>query len=450
MAESNTVKLVWAGKDTVNPGISADYKLIDFEYVYPNFLNLGEEKEPVNTLIQGNNREVISLLLNAGYKNKLDLIYIDPPYLSKSKYFSRIEVYSKGKKYVLSQEIFEDTWEQNLDNYLTHIYAVLSLMKELLSDRGSIFVHLDWHASHYVKVILDEIFSPDNFINEIVWCYGGGSAGRRHFHRKHDTILWYSKGKDYIFNPQYRPYTEKTRQRGLTRVKGDKYKLNDDGAMMQDWWTDINKILSPTARENLKFPTQKPVELLKRLVKTASLPESIVGDFYAGSGTTIQACEELGRKWIGCDLSPIALQTCMRRMIEGSFSPFKVQYLSGLESRYSADNVIVIKKPEVIKKEDRNYLLKIELENYIPDKKNKEKISFDVSFASLINFWEIDPDYNGKLFSSKVQIYRKRAVFDENINLSSFIDISDNKSGKIAIRIHDVFGDSATLIERIP
>lgn len=458
MGSGDTARLVWAGKEDKKINIANNApgtkKLLNWEYVYTDYYcnieQRGKGRDDIsNLLLHGDSTEVISVLLHEGYKGNLDLIYIDPPYLSRSNYYSGVEIESKGKKYFLVREVFQDTWDSNLDNYLEHVYTILLLMKELLSYRGSIFVHLDWHASHYVKIIMDEIFSPHNFINEIIWCYGGGSGAKRYFHRKHDTILWYSLGKEYVFNPQYRPYTEKTVQRGLTKVKGDKYHLNDNGAMMQDWWTDINKILSPTARENLKFPTQKPVELLRRIIKTASLPGSIVGDFYAGSGSTLQACEDLGRKWIGCDLSPLAIQTCMYRMMRGKYGSFKVKKLQSLVEE-KKDNILIVKEPEVTKNKDQDLKVKIELENYIPSSDNKNKISGEISFASLIYFWEIDPCYDGKVFCSRFQIYRDKSVFDDKVSLSCYISIPAHNSGKVAIRVYDIFGDNITVVKEIP
>ncbi|SHG58913.1 site-specific DNA-methyltransferase (adenine-specific) [Thermosyntropha lipolytica DSM 11003] len=449
MNDINKVKLIWEGKRKPDRGESLKADLVDLEYVYPHGirdLNYGTDR--LNILIQGDNIKVVQKLLQKGYHGKLDFIYIDPPYWSESNYYSRVEMRDQGKKFFLSRQVFKDMWGQNINNYLQHMYTALVLMRELLSDQGSIFVHLDWHAHHYIRVIMDEVFGPKNFVNEIIWCYGGGSGTKRYFHRKHDTILWYAKGRDYIFNPQYRAYTDKTLQRGLTRVKGDKYRLNEKGAMMQDWWTDINKILSPTARENLKFPTQKPVELIKRLVKAASLPDSLVGDFYAGAGSTLHACEDLGRRWIGCDASSIAVQTSMYRMIKGRFAPFKVQELSeGREDK--KDNILLVKKPMILERNSDRLKVKVEIVDYLPSSDNRGKVPKGISFSTLIYFWEIDPCYDGKLFTSCYQIYREKPIFDDNISLACDIEVP-LAANRIAIRVYDIFGDSITVIKEIP
>jgi hypothetical protein len=193
----------------------------------------------------------------------------------------------------------------------------LERMRGLLSPRGSLLVHVDPRVSSHLRLVLDEIFGPRAFVNEIVWCYGGGGAPRRHYPRKHDNILWYARGKEWIFNRQFRPYTPGTAQRGLTRVKGPRYKLRPEGAGLDDWWQGkaVQKILSPTARENLKYPTQKPEGLLERILLGHSLPESLVADFFCGAGTTLAVAERLGRGWIGCDLGRRAVQVTRKRLL---------------------------------------------------------------------------------------------------------------------------------------
>ncbi|TAJ76420.1 MAG: site-specific DNA-methyltransferase [Gallionellaceae bacterium] len=155
-------------------------------------------------------------------------------------------------------------WRCCKASYLAMITPQLILMHELLSDSGSIYVHLDWHVGHYVKLLMDEVFGKNQFRNEVIWGYGGGGAPTDYYPKKHDNLFWYSKSTNWTFNKQYRPYSEGTLQRGLTAVKGDQYQLSDEGAGLDDWWTDskVQKILSPTAYENLKYATQKPMSLL--------------------------------------------------------------------------------------------------------------------------------------------------------------------------------------------
>lgn len=398
-----------------------------------------------NRLILGDNLAVLELLLKENYEGKFDLIYVDPPFLSDNNYHSKIVVKGGGKKQLLERPVFQDAGEKRVESYLNKLYTGLYLMKKLLSDKGSIFVHLDWHASHYVKLLLDEVFSPGNFINEIAWCYGGGSGTRRHFHRKHDLILWYAKTGKYIFNPQYRPYSRGTVQRGLTKVKGDKYCLNEKGAIMQDWWTDIKKILSPTARENLKFPTQKPSALIKRLVNTASDAGSLVGDFYAGSGTTAQVCSEMGRKWIICDNSRIAVQTSLRRLIENSEWAFKLEEIkeSGDEIARIPDNKLFLKQPVLRRYGKQSCILNLGIEYYVPSSDKIGLLDKGFAFSSLIDFWEIDLNYSSEVFVSELQVIRKNSRFDESIRLNIAVHVPLRPLYSIAVKIYDVFGDVA-------
>src|SRR3989338_3886377 len=266
------------------------------------------EKEWMNRLIYGDNLFAMQALLAGdaetgmpSMRGKVDLIYIDTPFDSKADYRTKVVLPGadlEQKPTVIEQFAYADTWKDGTVSYLKMLYPRLALMRELLSDKGSIYVHIDWHVGHYVKILLDEIFGKDNFRNEIIWGYGGGGAPRDFYPRKHDTLFWYAKGNEWTFNKQFRPYSEKTLQRGLTAVKGPQYELSEEGAGLDDWWTDSNvqKILSPTAYENLKYATQKPESLLERIIKGHSNEGDIVADFFMGSGTTGAVAEKLGRR----------------------------------------------------------------------------------------------------------------------------------------------------------
>ena len=452
MENNHGVRLVWQGKNT-DTALKSPVLKREREYIFANLLDTQElfaqivgpaaaSTEISGRLIQGNNQEVLKLLQDEGYEEKIDLIYIDPPYLSESKYSSRIKLGDKDNYQVFERLVFKDEGEESLDSYLDELYRCLQLMKVLLSSRGSIFVHLDWHVSHYVRVILDEVFGSQNFINEIVWCYGGGSGTRRHFHRKHDLIFWYSRSEDYIFNPQYRPYSSKTIQRGLTRVKGDKYNLHREGALMQDWWSDINKILSPTAYENLKFPTQKPIALLKRIIATASYPDSLVADFYSGSGTTAAACEEMGRQWIVCDNNTIATNTTIQRLVKIQARPFVYDMVN---SKHQEQGNLEVKVVTGVHSE-KYRRVDIEIVSYSIVNQSIEALDSQISFKSLIEFWEIDPDYEEKGFCSQVQVVREKVQWDDSLPVVASILIPYRESGSIAVKVYDILGNSTTKI----
>ena len=190
-----------------------------------------------NRLIWGDNKPVMASLL-AEFKRKIDLIYIDPPFDVGADFTMNVPIGDEDEtvykdQSVLEMVAFKDMWGKQTDSYLHFMYERLALMKELLSDTGSIMVHVDWHVSHYIQLLLDEIFDigerrsgdTPGIRNEIIWGYGGGGAPQSTYQRKHDNLFWYSKGTGWTFNVQRRPYSEKTVQRGLTQVKGPGYEL---------------------------------------------------------------------------------------------------------------------------------------------------------------------------------------------------------------------------------
>jgi DNA modification methylase len=255
------------------------------------------ELEP-NRLFWGDNLHVMRQLP----PESIDLIYIDPPFFSGRQY----NVIFGDQNELRS---FSDIWEGGMPGYLVWLNARLYEMKRLLKKTGSIYVHLDWHAVHYVKVEMDKIFGHDCFRNEIVWCYSGGGVPAAEFPRKHDTILWYTKSNKWAFNTVYRPYSEGTQQRGRTKVKGKYFDegLRKEGTPVNDWWSDVKKITSPTDPEKIGYPTQKSEDLVERIVRVSSDEGDIIADFFCGGGTTAAVAQRLGRQWITCDQSRVAV-----------------------------------------------------------------------------------------------------------------------------------------------
>jgi len=291
-----------------------------------------------NKLIWGDNLYVMSSLLEH-FAGKVDLIYIDPPFATGADFRFTTHIGDNNLELIKEQSIIEekayrDTWRRGLDSYLQMMYERLALMRNLLSDSGSIFVHVDRRVNSQIRLIMEALFGKDQLVNEIIWCYGGGGAPRNYYPQKHDTLFWYAKGDTWTFNKQFRPYTKGTLQRGLTKVKGEKYKLDERGAGLDDWWADkdVQKILSPTAYENLKYPTQKPEGLLARVLQGHSHEGDLVADFFCGSGTTLAVAEKLGRRWIGCDLSRYAIHTTRKRLMDiPDCRPFEILNLGKYE-----------------------------------------------------------------------------------------------------------------------
>ncbi len=287
-------------------------------------------KDWKNKLIWGDNKLVMSSLLKQGWAGKINLIYIDPPFYTGSdfSYTTQIDDDTEIEKEpsIIEQRAYKDTWSGGIASYLQYLYERLVLMRELLAENGSIYVHLDWHVGHYVKVMMDEIeiFGYDNFRNEIVWHYFVSGKYPREFAKDHDIIYVYSKTKENIFNYNKELdeclYYEKYFTKEI--VKGDDgkeyYKYNGElrpfVKQISETW-NINKI-KRDGQEILGYKTQKPEELLKRIIKTSSNPGDIVADFFCGSGTTLAVAEKLGRRWIGSDLSKYAIQLTRKRLLD--------------------------------------------------------------------------------------------------------------------------------------
>lgn len=239
----------------------------------------------------------------------VDLIYVDPPFFSNKQY----EVIW-GDGYEL--RAFEDRWKGGIENYISWMDPKVREFWRVLKPNGTFYLHCDWHADGYLRVLLDRVCGSNTFRNEIAWCYSGGGIPTRDFPRKHDTIFRYVKGNDCTYNPEFRPYSPGTMERGRTPVKGKYFKegLRKEGTPINDWWTDINPIHSPTDPEKLGYPTQKPLALLDRIIRVSSKPGDVVLDPMCGCGTAIASAYRLDRKWVGIDVSPTACKLMAKRM----------------------------------------------------------------------------------------------------------------------------------------
>lgn len=283
-----------------------------------------------NRLINGDNLFAIQALLTGdpatglpSMRGKIDLIYIDPPFDSKADYRTKITLPNgdvEQKPTVLEQFAYSDTWSDGTISYLKMLYPRLALMKELLSDQGSIYVHCDWHAGHYLKVILDDIFGKQNFVNEVIWNYHdpAGTVSDR-YKRKHDNIFVYAKNDSARFfniDAVRVPYSEGTQKQAETgQISfGRVTKLNELGKVREDVW-EI-PIINSQAKERVAYATQKPEKLLEIIIKASSNENSIVADFFGGSGTTAAVAEKLGRRWITSDLGKPSCMIMRKRLID--------------------------------------------------------------------------------------------------------------------------------------
>lgn len=345
----------------------------------------GTDSGWANRLIYGDNLLAMAALLagddtTPSLRGKIDLIYIDPPFDSKADYRTKVilpspvsperaaslplsagmplagtagegpgERESRGdgkaveleqKPTVIEQFAYSDTWSDGTASYLAMITPRLILMRELLSDSGSIYVHLDWHVGHYVKVVLDEVFGRDNFRNEIIWSYFGFKRSTsRKFPQKHDVVYSYTKTTEYFWKTQYKPHnpdylkrfkpdeTGRLCRADVNPTGGGSRKIYLDeveGDIVDSVWDDLPPV-NPVAKERVDYTTQKPEKLLDRIIQ-ASCPENgLVADFFGGSGTTAAVAEKLGRRWITSDLGKPACMVMRKRLIDQNAKPFLYQ-----------------------------------------------------------------------------------------------------------------------------
>ena len=342
----------------------------------------------MNRLVYGDNLLTMQALLAGdpqtglpSLRGKVDLIYIDPPFDSKADYRTPITLPNANleqKPTVIEQFAYADTWEEGTISYLKMIYPRLMLMKELLSKKGSIYVHIDWHIGAYVKIILDDIFEKDNFRNEIIWKRGtvkGAKAVGNQYARNHDMILYYSRSNDYVYHTQYLPYTEEYIKQRYTKDDNDgrgpytdqaigtrseeslkelekdnrifvtsngkrrvKYYLSEaKGIALDDSWNDISEVNS-MAKENVGYATQKPEPLLERTMKASSDAGNLACDFLGGRGTTAAVAERLGRRWITCDIGKPAALVMRKRFIDQDVKPFLYQSIGDYQKEAFHNN----------------------------------------------------------------------------------------------------------------
>lgn len=401
------VELVWDGKydaegrkcaplrvalpfqtvETVNESVQERQRGLDALF------SGGREGEWRNRLIWGDKKYVLPSLLQE-FAGKVNLIYIDPPFATGDDFSFQVEI--DGEEFtkepsLMEQKAYRDTWGRGLDGYLQWFYETASLMRDLLTEKGSIYVHLDYHVSHYVKAILDELFGADYFQNEVVWKRQSAHSDAKRYGPVHDTILFYSKSATFTWNSQYEPLSadyidafftniDESGRRfsrgdltapgprpnleyewrghmpprgrcwavprakmdeyydagkiffpksGIPRLK--RYPEDSPGVPLQDMWSNV-RIIHNQSVERVGYPTQKPEALLERIIKASSNEADLVLDCFCGSGTTAAVAEKLNRRWITCDLGRFAIHTARKRLLSiPNVKPFVVQNLGKYE-----------------------------------------------------------------------------------------------------------------------
>jgi DNA modification methylase len=402
--DDREVELVWNGKTSEVTNVVLPFQVIEQideprEGKEFGDVNLGlfdtsgkQITGWTNKLIWGDNKLILSSLNNGPMRKEIEaqgglkLIYIDPPFDVGADFSMDIEIGEGDEKEnftkkpsVIEEVAYRDTWGKGADSFIAMIYERLKLMHDLLAEDGSIYVHCDYRVSGHMRLILDEVFGKDNFINEIIWDKGfRGTESKRNFQKSHETIFYYVKSDKYIWNQQGQPYKDE----GLGRYNkidefGKKYALikrvRTDGTIYygktypKDEGKNINDVIghvstmASTDKERLDYPTQKPEDLMSILIKTSSNEGDLIADFFCGSGTTLATAEKLGRKWIGSDLGKFGVHTTRKRMIgvqrelkkEGKdFRAFELLNVG----RYERDNYL--RSNNDLRAEEKNKILK--------------------------------------------------------------------------------------------
>jgi len=342
--------------ETVNESAQQRQKTLDF---FANEPNAQYNKEWRNRLIWGDKKYVLPSLLPE-FAGKVNLIYIDPPFNVGSDFSFTAAIADNPdtdeneattfvkQPSIIEQKAYRDTWGKGLDSYMQWFYETVLLLRELLTDNGSIYVHLDWHIGHYAKTVLDEVFGYENFVREIIWSFdtkSGYKSAVENWIRSHDVIYYYKKGSKPIFNKEYLPYGEEYLSR-FKKADKDGRKFRDDrgsgvkqyldelkGIAVSDVWSDIKSFQQDaTSSEYLKYDTQKPESLLRRIINASSNEGDLILDCFCGSGTTATTAEKLNRRWITCDLGRFAIHTARKRFLGiDNVKPFIVQNLGKYE-----------------------------------------------------------------------------------------------------------------------
>jgi DNA modification methylase len=387
-----SVRLEWNGKAAAPPPQPAPlHRLME---IYPPGSRIPRKTAAVNRLIFGDNLTVMDSLLE-DLRGKFRLIYCDPPFATGKGFSRRIGRGEDSRKPETWQlgEGYADTWT-SIEAYLSMLYPRLIRMRDLLSEDGTLYLHLDWRAVHFAKVLLDEIFGAENFINEIIWIYHGPSPVKSYFNRKHDTILVYGRGKTRAFFPDriripYHPSTHRTFASSSKAGFGKQPDLMR-GKIPEDWW--YFPVIARLHSERTGYPTQKPEALLERIILASSEKGDWVGDFFCGSGTTLRVADSLSRRWVGCDMLPQSISICQRRLVLGRSHPYVLE--SPSRGMPGASNRIDLRIGVKIVKRRATVTL-AGLSPCLPD-----------GFPASLDYWEADFDYRGGIIRSELQAAR--------------------------------------------
>lgn len=433
--------------------MDGEHKTANAEFIATEVINKRQQAAGScsdSILARGDNIPFMKYLTDQkGLRNRINLIYIDPPFFSKTDYGSEIKLKSDkiNKIPIMKQNAYHDTWENGMEEYLKMLAVRLLMMKDLLAEDGSIWIHLDWHAVHYVKVIMDDIFGEKNFINEIIWHYKSGGVSKRSFAKKHDTLLFYSKSQKYYFQA----HREKSYNRGHKpyRFKGVKEYRDELG-----WYTMVNRkdvwqldMVGRTSAERTGYVTQKPESLIERILDSCTREGDLCADFFGGSGTMAAAANKAGRRWISCDIGRLATINAQKRLVNAGAVFSLIEQTDEtdavVQGRIAAD--ISLQASAVSDK----MLMRIELTGYDPG--SIENIPVETKYLSiireiirndslqLVDYWSADLKREDGLFQPDVYFCKEHDKID-----TSFETIGSD-FGPVSIKVVDIFGNCTFL-----
>jgi len=414
--------LTWSGKTLSHASINSAQRpepasLTLDSVIYPGGASC-PGTSPVNQLILGDNLAVMAALLPE-YEGRINLIYADPPFFTNRAYPARIgrgEDSRKPREWQLAKG-YGDHWD-NLDAYIDFLYQRLALMYRLLAPGGTLYLHLDWHADAYARLLLDEIFGAENFLNEIIWTYHGPSPIRSAFNRKHDTILVFTKGPDYTFNADAVrvPYDKSTVKTFAASTKAGFGKIPnlERGKVPEDWW--YFPVVARLHNERTGYPTQKPEALLERIILASSNPGDLVADFFCGSGTTPLVAAKNERRFLATDATSRAIYTARNRLVALPAKPFSIRL-----------------QVEAVQFEDQK-----------PAPVNVKLSGQEITITPVDNliYWEVDSDWDGQVFKSAAQAVRPL----RNGKIAASLPVTESKPGRrICVRAVTTEGEQYQL-----
>jgi DNA modification methylase len=440
------------------------------------------DQQPIGYFYKADTVDSLSLLLKK-WRGKFQVIYMDPPFFTGQTFQFKQRVGEEGwrgnNKYILSHQAYSDKWDSR-DSFLNMLRQVLTCTYELLKPDGSIFLHLDYRFSSYARLLMDEIFGEENLLNEIIWTYKSGGRAKKHFSRKHDTILFYRKSSDHFFDIEAVGMPRGTKKRNnmkkqvdpdgrifwSIRVNGKEYRYYEDSKIYpSDVWDDISH-LQQKDPERTGYDTQKPEALLERIIKSTSRPGDWVGDFFAGSGTTLVAAQKLGRRWVGMDNGDFSLIVSRKRLLKQaqfhrriSEQSKQLSLLDQAESPYKSkpgNYCICISNPDVkYEKYKPNGRIKLEIDHSKDNETNIrlvdyicEKLPDVANYLDYIDYWSTGRIING-IFLCEQYSFRTQ----DRPELASTLSVSkqsscdnENHHSQTAVCLVDIYGEQSIVV----